>query len=640
MPKITFCPNCLVGLLIFLNSFVLAQPTRLPMDSTILAAYQNKSRAYTGEPGPTYFVNSSDYQIQATFDPSTRILNGTETIVYHNHSADTLQELVLRLYQDRLRKDFKGDYRLSEKILTDGVEIEHILINQDTLALYLDSSPVRRSGTNMFIDLASPLLPRSTVELSIAWSFTLPNGVANRYGSYGEHSFFIAYWYPQMAVYDDVFGWDVFDHTGLQEFYNDIGNFEVEITVPDSFLVWSTGVFLNPEQILTPTYLERYQQAMTIDSVIKIVSEEDYKQGRAITQAKDQHTWTYKATGVPDFAFAVTKDYYWDATSAVVDQEGTRVLVDACYKPESQDFYHVAGFGKEAIEDLSLKQPGIPYPYPKMTIFNGESGGGGMEFPMIVNDGSSFSLGSAFSLTYHEIAHTYFPFFMGINERRFAWMDEGWASFLPVDLMKKRGFADSPMSENVTGMIGFSRFSPLKPLMTPSIELKGMPYYVYAYYHPATAYYVLRDMLGEEVFKEALQTYMKRWAGKHPLPYDFFFTFNEVAGKSLDWYWKAWFFEGGKPDLTLDIIKVKKKKAQLKVLLKGSMPVPIHLKVSFADGTEEVLYYTAAIWEDGRTEWEFNRKFAKPIIGIRLGASDIPDANARDNFFKFEKKTK
>ena len=638
MPKLNHIFIWLLGFLMTNPAGLISQSEHLPMDPLIQRAYEANTRSFTGEPGKAYFQNRTDYQIEVEFDPYTRELIGREEIVYQNNSPDTLTQLVLRLYQDRLRKEFEGDYRLSEKDITGGVEILEIVLEGDSLDLWTEASPLTRTGTNMFINLASPLLPDSKLEMIIHWSFDMPQGVANRYGKYGDYAYFVAYWYPQMAVYDDVFGWDVFDHTGQSEFYNDFGDFEVEITVPDSFLVWATGEWLNPDKILMPTYFDRYQAALVSDTVIHIVGKEDYEGDSTITRPKARHSWKYRASYVPDFAFAVCDYYYWDATSARVNDAGRRVLTDACYQPEAEDFYHVAGFAKDIVEDLSFELPGIPFPYPKMTVFNGElGGGGGMEFPMIVNDGSSFSQGSAFSLTYHEIAHTYFPFYMGINERRFAWMDEGWASFFPVDLMEKKGYSSAPMAENVTGLVSFSRFGRLRPLMTPSIEIKGMPYYVASYYHPATAYYLLQDIMGDSLFKVALQTYMDRWHGKHPLPYDFFNTFEQVAGESLDWFWKAWFFEAGKPDLALEIEKVKKKKASLRVKMEGSMPVPISMRISLEDGTDEVIYHSAEIWKDGKEFWEFSKKFSSKITGIRLGDSHIPDANRRNNSFKVGK---
>lgn len=638
MPKMNQATKWLVGLLVLANMSVHAQVGELPMGPEVVQAYEAQTRSANGEPGPAYFQNRSDYQIRARFDPESGLLTGKESIVYQNNSPDSLQKLVLRLYQDRLRKDFDGSSRLSKDVITDGVEIEAVILDGDTLALLADFSPVSRSGTNMFINLDSPMLPQSSIELEIHWSFYMPQGVANRYGKYGDYSYFVAYWYPQMSVYDDVYGWDEFDHKGQHEFYNDFGDFDVEITVPDSFLVWATGEWLNPEKILTPTYFERYKLATVSDSVIGIVGKEDYESGQIFTYRNGQNTWKFRASYIPDFAFATADFYYWDATSAVVSETGRRVLTDACYQPTAEDFYHVAGFAKEIVEDLSSDLPGIPYPYPKITVFNGETGGGGMEFPMIVNDGSSFSLGSAFSLTYHEIAHTYFPFYMGINERRFAWMDEGWAQFFPLKLMKEKGYSRTPMVENVTGMVGFSRFGNLKPLMTPSVEMTGMPYYIAAYFHPATAYYLLQDMMGDSLFKVALKTYMSRWHGKHPLPYDFFHTFDEVAGESLAWYWKAWFFEAGKPDLKLQVDKVKKNKAQFRIRRTGNMPVPIHLRISFADGTDEIIYHSADIWKDGKEALEIKRKFPEKVIGMSLGASYIPDSNRRDNSYKSGKK--
>ncbi|MEM6805001.1 MAG: M1 family metallopeptidase [Bacteroidota bacterium] len=603
-------------------------------------AIEKGSRTASGKPGPKYFQNTSDYIIRAKLDPSSRTLSGTVKISYKNNSPDTLDQLVLRLYQDMYKRDFESDDRIAPEDQTDGVEISKIIVNGAELELEGSESPVSRKGTNMFIQLEKPLQTRKEIKLEIDWSFHIPYKTHVRMGEYGEGSYFIAYWFPQLAVYDDLFGWDVLDYTGTQEFYNDFGDFDVRISLPDDYVLWATGELQNAEDLLTAEFYEKYRQAFTSDEVINIVTEEDYKANKQITYKGEdgQNTWHFKAEFVPDFAFAAANFYLWDASSSVVDESGRRVYVDACYKPDAKDFPEVAGFARDIINDLSMRSPGIAYPYPKMTIYHGDYGGGGMEYPMMVNDASTFSPGFAFSLTYHEIAHTYFPFYMGINERRYAWMDEGWASFFPEDMMVIRGYSRKPMGMNVGGFASFAGGAAAKPLMTESVELQGMTYGVNSYFHPATAYYILRDLLGEEKFLQILRGYMNRWSGKHPNPYDFFFSFNDLAGENLDWFWKPWFFETGKPDLSLKVNKVKKKKMSVVIENKGELPLPISLLVRFEDNSTEVVRETAAVWKDGKKEFAISRKFSQKIKSMKLGDSWIPDVRTKDNSYKVKNK--
>ncbi|MEM8889777.1 MAG: M1 family metallopeptidase [Bacteroidota bacterium] len=619
-----------------------AQESGLPIADVYKQAIEKGSRTKDGKPGPKYFQNRSDYQIKARLEPSSRTLSGTVQIQYQNNSPDALDQIVLRLYQDMYKRGFDSDDQIAEEDQTDGVEISRVVLNGKSLGLEAGNSPVSRKGTNMFIKLEEALQSRGKLNLEIDWSFHIPSKTHVRMGEYGEGSYFIAYWFPQVAVYDDLFGWDVLDYTGTQEFYNDFGDFEVEISIPDDYVIWATGVLQNAEDLLTKDYYQKYQQAFTSDEVIHIVGKEDYEAGRQITQKgmDGYNSWIFKADFVPDFAFAAANFYHWDAASSVVDESGRRVYVDACYKPQAKDFPEVAGYARDIIHDLSMRSPGVAYPYPKMTIYQGDFGGGGMEYPMMVNDASTFSPGFAFSLTYHEIAHTYFPFYMGINERRYAWMDEGWASFFPEDMMVSRGFSRKPMGMNIQGFTSFAGGANAKPLMAESVDLQGMSYGVNSYFHPATAYYLLRDLLGEELFLKTLRGYMNRWNGKHPNPYDFFYSFNDLSGQNLDWFWKPWFFETGRPDLKLNVKSVKKKKMHVVVENVGDLPLPIYLTVRFADNTTEVIRETAAIWKDGEKRFTINQKFDKKIKSIKLGENWIPDKTSKNNSYKVPKKKK
>jgi hypothetical protein len=453
-------------------------------------------------------------------------------------------------------------------------------------------------------------------------------------GAYDSTSFFIGYWYPQVSVYDDIDGWDMFNYGGQQEFYNDFASFQVEIKVPNTFCVWATGVLQNPDEVLTEKILDRYNTANNSEEVIRIVTAEDLDESNIFNNDKSYNVWKFNANKVTDFTFAISDHYLWDGTSVIVDSTTNRkTFVDAAYKESSKDFPDVANIAKEYIQHCSFEMPAWPYPFPATTIFNGR---GGMEFPMMINDGSFPTLGRTLGVTTHEVAHMYFPFYMGINERKYAYMDEGWADILPFDFQVRMVEDYDQRSFHILGYQLNAGTENDIPMAAPSNRLRGKAYTISAYSRPGAAYDILRDMLGDELFLKALHSFIGRWNGKHPIPYDFFYTFNEETEQNLNWYWKPWFFEFGYPDLSID--KVVQEVEQLIVTVKkeGNIPIPVKLTIYYDDNTITEKYYDASIWEDGNNEIIVNEKNEKGIQQIILGDSHIPDVNSNNNTYIVE----
>jgi hypothetical protein len=607
-------------------------------------SYEEGYRTPSGEPGPNYWINRSEYKIEADFDPVEGRIEGKATITFYNESPDNLSVLYLRLYQDILKKGGIRDNPVPIDYVHDGVEIQKLTIaGQEYKAPESTSGnsfwggpgkgTYRRNGTNMIVRLNEQLMSGSSIDLEVEWGYTFEQRFVRRMGSYGNENWFIAYWYPQMAVYDDIDGWDRNDYNGTQEMYNDFSDFEVSITVPDSFVVWATGELQNGEELLQPEVWANYQKAATTDEVIQMARAEDHNNARVVKPGEN-HTWTFKASHVPDFAFAVSRNLNWDATSVEVAPD-RRVLINAVYRDENRFYDECAEIAQKCLKDMSTQVPGIPYPYPVATIFNGGRRGGGMEFPMMFNDGAVRNRSDLIDLTYHEIAHTYFPFYMGTNERKYGWMDEGWASILPNNLIRAEepGSGEPMMSYSLS----YSRFAGTEDdvaMMTPTKYMSGRPYSMHIYSKPASAYHILWDMLGDEEFKNALQAYMKNWNGKHPLPYDFFFSFNTATGKNLNWFWNSWFFEKGVPDLGIKEVKAKGKSFKATIEKVGTYPVPIHLTVSLEDGTKQEIHHTAEVWADGKTEFFIKAKYDQPVTSIVLGRIDFPDSNRQNDVWR------
>ncbi len=390
-------------ILVFANTAILSSDLKMPKE--IKKAYSNQTRSYNGRPGVNYWQNFSDYKIKAEIEPKTRLLTGSEKIVYFNNSPDTLKNIVLKLYQDMYKKGAARNTELNPETVTTGVKLSKLIVDGKNLSLNVDDKIIAQQGTNLIIKLSSPLPPKSKTTIDIDWSFTIPKGTDIRIGTYGESTFFVGYWYPKVAVYDDIRGWDMISYNAEHEFYFDYSDINVELKVPKGFGVWATGMLQNASEVLTDVYLKRYNESLTSDKLINIVSREDsgkevYKHQNGFT------TFKFDAKNVSDFAFGLSDNYLWDGTSIEIESE-RRVACFSAYNPISDFFYQATTMAKRTIEFFSKDMPGIVYPYPQITVFNGD---GGMEFPMIVNDGQFSNTINDIYVTTHEIAHMYFPF--------------------------------------------------------------------------------------------------------------------------------------------------------------------------------------------------------------------------------------
>lgn len=610
-------------IILFFFSINFASDLKTPKE--IKKAYANQTRSYDGKPGINYWQNFSEYNIKAQIDPKSRLLSGSEQIVYFNNSPDTLKNIVLKLYQDMYKKGAARNTELNPETVTEGVKINKLIVDGNILSLNVDDKNISYQGTNLIIKLPSPLSPNSKVNINVDWSFIIPRGTDIRIGTYGESTFFVGYWYPKVAVYDDIRGWDMISYNAEHEFYFDYSNMSVEIKVPKGFGVWATGMLENPQEILNDVYLKRYNESLISDKLINIVTRQDsgkevYKHQNGFT------TFKYSAKYISDFAFGMSDFYLWDGTSIELEP-GKRVTCFSAYNPASDFFTQAAIMAKRSIEFFSKEMPGIIYPYPQITVFNGD---GGMEFPMIVNDGQFSNTINDVYVTTHEIAHMYFPFYVGTNETRYGWMDEGMAYFLPWDLQIEL----SKYDHRTRAAVGFSKWAGNEmdiPMILPSILSRDPHLSMMSYYKPALAYEMLESALGDELFSKCLKEFIARWNGKHPTPWDIFYTFEDVAKKDLNWFWNPWFFESHIPDLAIKDLKTEKGKTKVLIENAGKLPVPIDLTLTLDDGTQTKLTASTSIWEIGNTEVWLDVDVKSKIKLIELLNKNIPDADGSNN---------
>jgi hypothetical protein len=615
----------LAALLLFSYSASLAQAP-LPMPRNLRATYAKGTRAPDGRPGPHYWQNTADYTIGVVFNPASRKLEGEVNIVYQNNSPDELRELWFKLYPNLYQAGAPRTTRFRPEDVGAGVSIAQMRLGGqavDVKSLVIDN-------TNMVVPLAQPLGPGQTIEVAITYSYILNEGSHQRTGEVEPGAAFIAYFFPRIAVYDDVDGWNKIPYTGGPEFYNDFCHFAVDITMPRNYVVWATGDLTNASQVLNKKYAGRLHEASTKDGIVSIIDSTDLRR-RDITAGRGDNTWHFDARDVTDFAFATSEHYVWQATSLVVDPATKRrTRVDAVYNNKHRDYRDVIDIARRTVQAMSYTFPKWPYPYNHETVFDGLDQ---MEYPMMVNDNPSRTREEAITLTDHEIFHTMFPFYMGINETKYGWMDEGWATIGEwlISPLIQPGLIDD------YGMEAYSRAADTEddlPIVTLTTQQAGAPFFLNSYPKPGLGYLYVKDMLGDELFTKALHTYIRAWHGKHPMPYDFFYSMNAGAGQNLDWFWQRWFFEGGYPDLAIaSVTRPAAGPAQIVVAAKGSKPVPIDLTITFENGDTEKIHRTIAVWQAGAKSVAVPVEGRRAISKVTLGSLYVPDSYPADNIW-------
>ncbi len=619
----------ILSLVLLLTTTLFSQNSNLFIPLDVIGAFENGTRTYDGTVSNSYWINSTDYNIDVELIPDSNLVLGFSRMIYHNNSPDTLKEIVIRLYQNIMKPGVTKDWNMPTEFLGNGMEIKSLIVRSDSLKI--NSKYARVSGTNMSIILDEKLLPNEDIKLETSWSFELPK-TPLRMGNY-QGDFFIAYWYPQIAVYDDVYGWDKLQYSGTVEFYNDFNNYNINYTVPDDYVIWSTGNLVNGDEVFHKNIIKKIEEAQNSDEIIHIITPEDYRNNSVTIKNKNgKNIWSFIASKVPDVAWAVSNNYNWDASSIEVEA-GRRVLASGVYPDSIAQNKNSSLYARETIKYMSEVSPGIPYPWQHTTAFTNKRKSGGMEFPMMQNNGTPKSIGGSVGLIFHEIAHSYFPFYMGTNERRSAWMDEGWASFFPRNTILKFDSTNKYQEERVNSYERVAGKIKDIPMIYPSYMMTHGESRNNFYNRPAVAYEELRHLLGDELFHKALREYMNRWHEKHPIGYDFFFTFNDVVGEDLSWFWKPWFFELGYPDLALDNIEINGTNVTISISKLGNIPTRIELTIIYKNGESETIQKSASLWKN-KNKIELNYTTDRKIKKVKLGNKFIPDVKKNNNLFE------
>ena len=598
-----------------------AQALYQPRD--IKAAFAKGTRSPDGHPGPNYWQNRARYDITVQAAPPARDIRGRETITYFNNSPDTLRQVVLRLIQNIHRPGVSRDGDAAPGYLTTGLVIDTFRVAGQARPF----QPGQGTGTIQGVRLPKALAPHDSVKFAVAWHFPI-SVESGREGMIDPTTYFLAYFYPRIAVYDDYVGWDRLPFVDSKEFYNDFNDYTLRVQAPANYLVWATGTLQNPQQVLQPATAKRLRQSMTSDAVIHVATAADLAK-KSITAQQPTNTWVWTAKDISDVTFGLSDHYVWDAASVIVDAKAKRrASVQAAYADSTVDFRQSVKNAQYALGWFSNPNnwPGVAYPFPKMTAFQGFAD---MEYPMMVNDSPQKDPKFAEFVQDHEIAHTYFPFFMGINESRYAFMDEGWATTFELLIGRSE---NGPQADELYKQFRVNRWihdaatAEDLPIITPSSELRA-GYGNNAYGKPSLSYLALKDMLGDALFKKALHEYMNRWHGKHPIPWDYFNSMSSASGQDLNWFFNNWFFTNGYIDLAVGPVSG----SSVTVNNLGGFAAPFDMLVEYTDGTHETVHQTAVVWRTNQQQTVIT--LPKAVKSVRLDGGIFMDANTKDNSF-------
>lgn len=609
----------------------------------------NELRSAGGQPGPKYWQNRADYKLDVRLNEQSNEISGTVLLTYTNNSPDKLPFIWMQLDQNLFKEDsrgqaiippggsrsgargqnFDGGYKIkSVKILSvdkgKSIEknVEHFI--EDTrMQVYL---PVELSSGG------------GQLRLKIEYSFTSPDYGSDRMGVLNTKNgkiFSVAQWYPRMCVYDDVYGWNTIPYIGPSEFYLEYGDYDISITVPASHIVVGSGELMNPQDVYTAEQQQRWKNAAQSDKTVIIRSATEVTNPDSRPKGKQELTWNFKLKNARDAAWASSASFIIDAAKMNLPS-GKKSMAISAYPVESDGngaWGRSTEYTKASNEYNSKKW--LEYPYPAAT--NVASNAGGMEYPGIVFCGAESKSGDLWGVTDHEFGHTWFPMIVGSNERLYAWMDEGFNTFInnltSIDFNNgeyRQGTPDMHALGKVLTNPGF------EPVMSSPNNMKENSIGLLAYYKPAIALGILRDhILGAERFDRAFKTYVERWAYKHPTPDDFFRTMENVSGDNLHWFWRAWILNNWKLDQGIADLKYVnndfKQGALITVENLEKMAMPVILEIKTKTGKVSRLKLPVEVWERN-SRFTFNYPSTEEIVSIVSDPDKVfPDSNPVNN---------
>jgi hypothetical protein len=612
----------------------------------------NEFRSANGAPGPKYWQNRADYLLHATIDTLANTLSGSETIQYSNNSPDALSSLWLELDQNTYRKDARSNFytqsfrrpNRTDKSSTDGYSFDSITITYKGKTIKADYII---NDTRMQIRLPYALSSKEKINIRIKYHYTIPGSFGGRTDFYSTKNgkiYEIAQWYPRMCVYDDLHGWDALPFLGSGEFYCEYGDFDYTVTVPAGMIVAGSGEMQNEKEVLTAKQIARLNAARKSDNTIMIRTEDEVNNEAGKNKGNKLVSWHFKMHNTRDVAFGVSKAYMWDAAKVNLPG-GKKSLAMSVYPVESAGsnaWGRATEYLKKSIEYFSKKW--FVYPYP--VAVNEAGTAGGMEYPGIVFDGWKDKAGELYWVTAHEIGHNWFPMIVGSNERRYAWMDEGFNTFIDVyaadefnsgEYAPKRDGEYAPGKGNPADEIIPLLKDTTAPNMMARADMLTEKYrHPLVYFKPAFGLVMLREeVLGKDRFDYAFKKYIEHWAFKHPSPDDFFRTMENESGEDLSWFWKEWFYNNWQFDVAIQSASYTNNDAKngvdITIANLQKMALPLTFQVVLKDGSKMNLSLPVETWLQGNTH-AIHLQTTQPVQSVVIDPDNkLPDSNRKNN---------
>ncbi|MDN3687044.1 M1 family metallopeptidase [Cyclobacterium jeungdonense] len=629
----------LVVIILFSANLLSAQETENNQEDFNDFMYKRGSayRSASGVPGPEYWQNGADYLLEVSLDETEHVLAGRVVISYTNNSPHSLPFIWLHLEQNRFKADSRGS--LTTPIqgnrysgdMDGGYAISNVSAQLDKRG----SNPSSRyliNDTRMQVFFDEPISANGgKASVSMNFEFKIPEKGMDRMGRLAVEDgtiYALAQWYPRVAVFDDVVGWNIEPYLGAGEFYLGYGDFEYKVTVPYDHIVVGSGALQNPKEVLSNELQERMEAAGNSDTTVYLVRPEEITQPE-ITRPKQEgtSTWHFKIENARDVAFASSKAFIWDA-SMIRLPSGKKAMAQSAYPKESdgqEAWGRSTEYSKASIEHYSQKW--YEYPYP--VAVNVAADINGMEYPGLNFCSYKSTEGSLWGVTDHEFGHNWFPMIVGTNERRYAWMDEGFNTF--INHYSSEAFNDGEYGSNLEQTRRYVNW-----LTNP--EREGIDTYpdvantsnlgMIAYMKPAMGLLMLREyVLGPERFDNAFKAYIEAWAYKHPQPSDFFNIMENVAGENLSWFWKSWFYGTGNIDLAIESVVSYGNDQVIILSNKGEVPMPVKLGLTYEDGSKETVMLPVEIWQRG-DRWNYQHRSEKNVTKVEIDPDKLlPDVN-------------
>ena len=615
----------------------------------------SSTRSASGQPGEKYWQNRADYQLTANLNEKTSEISGSAVVTYTNNSPDKIGFLWMNVDQNLFKSDSRGNAVIPVSGSRNGADGEifdggHKIKSVKAIVTSKGKSTEKElkyeiTDTRMKVILPQDLNPNgASIKLKIDFSYISPKYGSDRTGVLETKNgkiFTIAQWYPRMCVYDDIKGWNTLPYLGAGEFYLEYGDFDVQITAPSSHLVVCSGELVNPSEVYTTTQQKRWIEAANSNKTVMIRSADEVTNQSSRPTGKPTLTWHFKIKNSRDVSWASSAAFIVDAAKINLPS-GKKSIAISAYPIESSGddaWSRSTEYTKASIENYSKRW--FEYPYPAATNVAGNEGG--MEYPGIVFCGWESKGEELWGVTDHEFGHCWFPMIVGSNERLFAWMDEGFNTF--INSLSSVDFNNGEYKNPKTDMHQVAEVytTPnIEAVMTVPDGLKEDNLAILGYYKPSSGLTMLREqILGEARFDNAFRTYVERWAFKHPMPDDFFRTIENVSGEDLNWFWRGWYKNNWRLDQAITKVKYVKndptKGAIISIENLEKMPMPVIMDIKFKSGKVNRITLPVEIWQRN-VSWSFKNESTEEIESITIDPDHVfPDVNTTNNIWNAAK---